>query len=311
MMESIWERLWFRIWNFFTVNIGTKLVSVIVAIVLWAVVMGSRTVEATKEVPIEVTAPADLVPGNDLPDRISFRLSGPKALLSAILDRRYEPIRVNLTGAKAGLVTYRFFSDSIHVPIGVKVLSVNPTALLIKLEPLKRREVPVRLDVEGSPPEGYYLVGAHVEPPFARIKGSETRVDAVHEVVTQPIDLSELRKPFQGPAPLDLSRYSVQLDGPAPRMTIDVEAVGANFRIRDVRVHVLSSLKAQVTPPTLNVLVRTSPARMAQLDQSDIDATVDLRGKSSGNYVMPVKVDLPAGVSLVRVLPERVGVILR
>lgn len=309
-MDRLWERIWFGIWTFFTVNIGTKLVSVIVAVVLWVVVMGSRTVEVTKEVPIEVIAPADLVPSNDLPDRVAFRLSGPKALLSAILDRRYEPIRVNLTGAKAGLVTYRFFSDSIHVPIGVKVLAINPTALLIKLEPLKRREVPVRLDIEGSPPNGYYLVGAEVEPATIRIKGSESRVDAVHEVVTQPIEISDLRKPIQGPAPLDLSRYNVTLDSPAPRMTVDVEPQGANYRVRNVQIHVLTSLKFQVDPGTLSVLVRTSPSRMAQLDQSDIDAVVDLRGKSKGNYVMPVKVTLPSGVSLVRVLPERVGITL-
>lgn len=309
-MERLWERIGFGIWTFFTVNIGTKLVSVIVAIVLWAVVMGSRTVEVTKEVPIEVIASSDLVPGNDLPDRVAFRLSGPKALLSAILDRRYEPIQVNLTGAKAGLVTYRFFSDSIHVPIGVKVLAVNPTALLIKLEPLKRADVPVKLDIEGAPPDGYSLVGAEVEPPRIRIKGSESRVDAIREVTSQPIDISGLRKPVEGPAPIDLSRYNVQLDGPAPRMTIDVEPDGANYRVRDVTVRVLASLKYEVSPRVLTVMIRTSPARLAQLDQGDIDATVDLRGKSKGNYVMPVKVTLPAGVSLVRVLPERVAITL-
>src|SRR6185295_11736789 len=122
------------------------------------------------EIPLEVITPADIVPSNEIPDRIAFRLSGPKAFLRAVLDRREEPIRVNLAGAKPGLVTYRFFSDNIRVPIGVKVLSINPTAILIKLESLKHRDVPVRVETRGAPPEGYRVSGVSVKPEVVRIK---------------------------------------------------------------------------------------------------------------------------------------------
>src|SRR6185295_8169444 len=104
------------------------------------------------EIPLEVITPADIVPANEMPGRIPARLSGPKAFLRSILDRREEAIRANLSGAKPALVTYRFFSDNIRVPIGVKVLSINPTAILIKLEYLKRRDVPVRVEIKGAPP---------------------------------------------------------------------------------------------------------------------------------------------------------------
>src|SRR5262245_15471930 len=118
--------------SLFTSNLGLKLVSVIMGVVLWFVVLGSRNVEVTKEVPVELITPSDLVPSNEIPDKISFRLVGPKAFLRAVLDRKEDPIRVNLGGARPGLVTYRFFSDNIQLPIGVKVLSINPTAILIK-----------------------------------------------------------------------------------------------------------------------------------------------------------------------------------
>src|SRR5580658_4148228 len=127
------ERVISFIWASLTQNIGTKLISIAIAVVLWIVVLGSRNVEVTKEIPLEVITSSDVVPANDIPDKIAFRMSGPKAFLRAILDRREDPIRVNLSGAKPGLVTYRFFSDNIRVPIGVKVLSINPTSVLIKL----------------------------------------------------------------------------------------------------------------------------------------------------------------------------------
>src|SRR5947209_20568335 len=149
-------------WRSVVSNPGTKIISVIIAAVLWIIVLGSRNVEVTKEIPVEVITSGDVVVANEIPEKIGFRLSGPKAFLRAILDRREEPIRVNMSGAKPGLVTYRFFSDNIRVPIGVKVLSVNPTAILIKLEYVKRREVPVRPTLQGMPSEGYRISKAEV-----------------------------------------------------------------------------------------------------------------------------------------------------
>src|SRR5579871_4788238 len=115
----------------YTSNLSLKIVSVIIAVVLWFVVLGSRNVEVSKDVPVEIITPADLVVANEVPDKVTFRISGPKAFLRNILNRREDPIRVNLSSAKAGLVTYRFFSDNIQIPIGVKVLSIVPTAIIV------------------------------------------------------------------------------------------------------------------------------------------------------------------------------------
>ena len=238
---------WFEnLWRMLVANPWTKLISVMIAIVLWGVVLGSRNVEVTKEIPLEIITPPDVVPANDIPDRIAFRLSGPKAFLRSILDRREDPIRVNLSGAKPALVTYRFFSDNIRVPIGVKVLSINPTAILIKLEYLKRREVPVRVELSGTPAEGYRVVRAEVQPERVRIKGAESRVDSVTEIATTPIDISNLKKPIEKEVPIDLTRYNVQLEGALPKAIIDVEPIAANFRIKNVDIRVISSYKVRV-----------------------------------------------------------------
>src|SRR5262249_6086747 len=156
--------------------------------------------------------PSDLVVSNDLPDKVAFRLSGPKAFLRSVLDRREEPVRVNLAGAKPGLVTYRFFSDNIRVPIGVKVLHINPPAILIKLEPVKHKEVPVRAELQGIAPEGYKLGQVKVHPETVKIKGAESRVDSIAELKTTPVDVSEIRQTTEKEAAFDLARYGVQIE---------------------------------------------------------------------------------------------------
>lgn len=205
-----------------TANLGTKLISVVIAGVLWSVVLGSRTVEVTKEIPLEVITSAEVVPSNDLPEKVSFRLVGPKAFLRAILDRREEPIRINLSESSPGLVTHRFFSDNIRVPIGVKVMAVSPAALLIRLEPVRRKDVAVRAELRGAPPVGYRLVGFQVVPSTLRIRGPESKVDAVNEIPAMPVDVSSLKESTDRELTLDLSRMGVQPDQPVPHLRVDI-----------------------------------------------------------------------------------------
>jgi YbbR domain-containing protein len=293
-----------------TDHLGTKIVSVILAFLLWGVVLGSQTVEVTKEVQVEVVTSADVVVSNEVPDRVLFRLSGPKAFLRTILDRHEEPIRINLGGVKPSVLTYRFFSDGIRVPIGVKVLSVNPAAVPIKLEYLKKKDVPVLVDLRGTPPEGFRLGGVQLKPDVVRIKGPESRVDAVNEVATKPIDLAGLKGSVEKEVPLDLTRLGVQLEGALPRASIQLDQVSPNFKIKNVDIRVLSSYKVRVEEKTVTVLVRAAQRDVEKLDRNQVFALVDLRDRRKGRYVEPVQVRLPPRVGLVKVIPNHVTVTL-
>ena len=302
---------WSSLWGIVLDHLGMKLISVGIAIVLWGIVLGSRNVEVTKEIPLEVLTSPDVVSSNEIPDRISFRLSGPKAFLRSILDRREDPIRVNLVGAKPALVTYRFFSDNIRLPIGVKVLSINPTAILIKLEYLKRKEVPVRIELRGSPPEGLRVVKAEVRPDTITIKGAESRVNVMTEVPTVPIDLGILKKNLDREVSLDLSRFNVQLDGELPRAYVELEPISANFRIKNVDIQVLSSYKVTLEEKSVTVMVRATPDEIKELKREQVFGVADLSGKPRGTYSVPVKVTLPKNIGLVKVIPDHVKVILQ
>jgi YbbR domain-containing protein len=298
-----------KIWNLVTANIGTKVISVMIALVLWTIVMGSRNVEVVKEVPLEVITAADVVASNEVPERIQFRLSGPKAFLRAIEARREEPIRVNLTSAKPGhLVTYNFFSNSIRVPIGVKVLSINPAALLVKLEYVKRRDVPVRVETRGNVPDGFKLVRTEVVPATVRVKGAESRVDSLGEISTIPIDLTGLKSNLEKEVAIDLPRYNVQLDGPLPKVVLEIDAESANYRIKNVDIRYQSPFKVRLDEKSVVVWVRAEEKDLKSLDRARVFASIELAGKKKGHFVEPVKVTLPPGVGLVKVVPDHVGV---
>lgn len=296
----------------FSGNSGAKIVSMIVAVVLWVVVLGSRAVEVTKEIPIAVTTPSDLVISNEIPEKVLFRLSGPKAFLRAILDRPEDPIRVNLSGAKAGQVTYRFFADNIRLPIGVRVLQVNPASMVVRLENQKTKDVPVRLEMKGALPEGYVLKKAEITPKVTKIRGPESKIESITEAPTAVIDLSQIRTSIQMAAQFDVARLGVRLEGPTPQIAIEVAAVQANFKIRvkGVDIRVESSHHARVDESAVTVYVRMDQQEIQKLDPSQVSVSVDLRGKTKGRHVGKIKVSLPPNVGMVRVVPDAVRVTL-
>jgi YbbR domain-containing protein len=293
-----------------TANLGTKLVSLLVAVILWGVVLGSRNIEVSKEVPLEILTPPDLVVANEMPERLTFRLSGPKAFLRSVLDRREEPIRVNLIGNKPGLVTYRFFSDHIRLPIGVRVLSVNPASILIKLEELKKRDVPVKVITEGTLAPGLSIKSIKTVPEVVTIKGPESRIEGITEVPSVPVQLGEISSSIERELPLDLARLGVQLEGSLPKVRLDIEGHGANFKIKNIEIRVLSQYRAKLDPPVVSALVHASPAELKKLNRSKVYAIINAEGRERGTFSVSPTVVLPPTVTVVRTVPEQVNLTL-
>ncbi len=293
-----------------THNLPTKLISILIAVILWVVVLGSRNVEVSKDVPVEVLTSPEVVVSNEVPDKVSFRLSGPKAFLRAVLDRREDPVRINLVGSKPGLVTYRFFSDNIRLPIGVRVLAVTPSSVMIKLEATKSKTLPIRVVTTGELPEGLKLKSIELLPESVLVSGPDSRVDALTQIPTVPIDLGALTGSEEREVSLDVLGAGVIPAGPKPRVRISVEGHGANFKIRNLSIRVKTSLQYSVEPTTITALVRASPADLRKLDRSKVFGRINAEGRTKGVYNEPVDVALPSNITLVRVIPETVKLTL-
>jgi YbbR domain-containing protein len=91
---------------------------------------------------------------------------------------------------------------------------------------------------------------------------------------------------------------------------VEIEPVSANFRIKNVDVRVLSSFKVKLDEKAVSVLVRADPKDLKALNQSRLYGVVDLKGRPKGKYTEAVKITLPEGVGLVKVVPEKVNVTL-
>jgi YbbR domain-containing protein len=239
-------------------------------------------------------------------------LSGPKAFLRSVVNRKEEPIKINLTNAKAGLVTYRFFSDNIQVPLGVKVLSINPTALVVKLEPMKKKEVPLKLTTKGALSVGSKLTKMELLTPTVLIKGAESKVEQITEAYTLPFDLSKVESSGDRELFVDLSKMpGVFVDSENPKVHFEIEQPSSNFKIRNADLKILSDLKHQTDYKEATIYVSCTPDALKSLDRSKVFAFADLKGKPAGTYTINLNAELPSNIKLIKIQPSKITVKLQ
>lgn len=291
-------------------NLAWKILSVLVAFGIWFVVMSSNSIEITKEVNLNLEVPSGLTVANEVPDRVSFRLSGSKFFLRTLANS-LDTIHVDLTKARAGPAFYRIEKDSLHLPIGVRVLSISPSTINPVLEHLERRSVPVDVIKKNDVPNGYRLVKLYAQPKNVRIKGPRSVIENISEIRSDPVDLSDIPTALKWEVPLRTGHQNVYFDEEAePRIVAEVEPTGSNFRVAGVPIRVMGTRASSLKPDKAALYVNCPPNLIRTLTPDRVKAYVEVPETKSGTYVREVRVDLPQGVKLVRVVPDRVQVVL-
>jgi YbbR domain-containing protein len=76
--------------------------------------------------------------------------------------------------------------------------------VVLEIESVATKRVPVRVDVVGEPPSGYRIASVSVEPTKVRLEGARKIVRQLREVVTDRVDVSRLRETTVQEVPLSL-----------------------------------------------------------------------------------------------------------
>jgi len=174
-------------------NLGWKLASLLLAVLVWLAFSSTPDVVTTYTAPIVYRNLASgwMVTGNS-PENVHLELRGtagrltPSNLADAV-------VLFDLSNVKTPEDrTFTISESNLNLPPGVTFLRAVPSQLRIRLAQLASKEVPVEVQFSGSLPPGYRLTGQKVSPERLSIAGAENRVLSVAQVQTDPIDLRNL-----------------------------------------------------------------------------------------------------------------------
>ena len=217
---------------FVSENWKMKVLALGCALLLWFYVMGERRLEVAYAVPIELkNVPQGMVVTNDLPRNIDIRLSGPRALLTDLNEKEVR-ISIDLVGLKPGVTTFSRLDDHLRLPGGIQTTRISPSFVDVKLERIIDKVVPLRPRLAGQLPGGYHLLAVDVLPERVVVQGAEGELAGVSEVMTERIDLGEIKGDTELTVPLDYrGKYSQVLEIKNASVRLQIKA-GAREKSR-------------------------------------------------------------------------------
>ncbi len=179
-------------------NMGWKLSSLAVAILLWMAVEVTPNVVTNHSAPILYrNLASDLMVTGDSPEAIHVELRGTAGQLtsSALAD---TVAVFDLSTVKApGERTFTISDANLNLPPGVTFLRAVPSQFRVRIARMMAKEVPVQIQFSGALPSGYRISSQSVMPVALRIVGSENRISATTKVETDAIDLTGLTLPSE------------------------------------------------------------------------------------------------------------------
>ena len=202
-------------------NLGLKLLSVFLAILLWVVVLGEQKVDVTMNVPLTLNLPTALMLVNDLPESLEVHLRGPKTLVTSLAPREVtfsEPPGKLAEGENS--IPIR--EDMVRVPRGIQVVDVAPHRIHVVLEALSERDIEVSPRVEGTPAAGFVVRRVISVPARVRMSGPTSEIRRLTQVRTLPVNLSGQTASFSAQVLLEPVGRLIRIQDVAP-IVVEVE----------------------------------------------------------------------------------------
>ena len=293
-------------------HVGLKIVSLVLATLLWLVVSGEQTVERALRVPLEFTnLPSQLEFVGEPLTTVDVRVRGSSGTLSRIAAGELSAV-LDVRTARAGDRLFHLTAEDVRAPFGVEVVQVTPTSVSLKFEESVSKTVVVSARIEGEPASGFTVDGVTVEPSSIAIVGPASALDDLTEAITEPISVAGASRPVVEEVTIGVASPVVRLRQPQnARVTVSIAAAPDEWSVHGVSVRVQNGHpSATVSPADVTVRVR-GPRDSKETDPSRYSAAIDLAGLAAGRHLVPVRVEPPTGIGLLRVDPAEVAVTIR
>jgi YbbR domain-containing protein len=184
-------------------NIGLGLLSLALAVTLWAFVTEEENPTRTDffpgAIPVEtVNVPEGLAVAAVSDAAVSVKVTAPEATWDDLTIEDFRAV-ADLSTAKAreNTITLRFESKRRRVD----VQEVNPRQVTVTLEPVTTKVVPVTVKLIGTPPLGYATSPGKTTPEQVEVTGAESLVALVQEAVAD-VNIQGVRVPLEQTFPV-------------------------------------------------------------------------------------------------------------
>lgn len=280
----------------------------------WYLVTGREKVDTWMTMRVEMTgAPEGLYIKSGMLGSVDVLVRGPKGVARRIEDSQLV-YSLNLAKIAPGRNLILFDAKNIPLPKVYEVVEIRPSRLELEVERRAVKTVPVKVVLRASAPPGFAMSGARAVPDVVRLTGPAARLDAIHEVKTQPIAVPNPPPArFEESVPLDVPE-----DTDVSPPTVQV-SMGFSGKESEVTLRAPLTLKkpkgreVEVSPAAVTLRIKGPAAVLSDKDFPGlVEASLELKPDiEPGKYVASYRVKMPQGCELIEAQPDKVALTVK
>lgn len=200
--------------------------------------------------------------------------------------------------------------DSNDKAVTSSTLSFSDTKIRVRARILENKSIPVRIDISGTPADGFEYVETECLPTEIEVAGSAKKLSSISEVKI-PIDISGLTDSSSALEQTINVRDYLRIDGitiPEEYETISVKITIERKITRQVDVsfqeiqfnNLDKNLVAEIEEQgqSVNLILSGRESVLNALPNSALIAYVDCQNRKEGSYQLPVQMDLGNGCQI-------------
>lgn len=214
-----------RVRNFLTENIGLKLLSLLLAILFFAISRQPMSEVTLVSVPLELhNLRQGLEISGDAVQTVSVRLRGPQDVVRNTMASQIGVI-ADLSSKEPGERVVQLKLSDVTVPENVEVLRIEPPSIRLLIEPTVQKQIPVEPHYIGTVVPGYKNTGFRADPAYIGIAGPQSHVNEITRAMTESIQLDGRRETFTTTVDVDLRDRFIRITTPGLiRIAVQIES---------------------------------------------------------------------------------------
>ena len=297
-------------------------------------VTAPKRTQITRIIPSEIKVEVERILTKEV--EVEYSLIGiPEKGFSLTDEPQFNPSKVKIIGAQSVLESVKQticaidisgIKEDLNKQIKVRAVDVNGNEIKeVKIEPdivevlisLNRgypeKQLTVKPKIIGKPAPGYYISEILSSPDEIKIFGNYSKINNIEFLETIPIDVSGITKTLSVKVPPTLDEGLNIAEGEVELIEVAIQVKEAIIDKTLKNIPVLPQdispfVSCEIRPVTVDITVEGKNVLVDKLKTEDIKAFVKFMDSFMVEQKVKVQVDLPEGISLIKIEPEEVTV---
>ncbi|MCL4539623.1 MAG: hypothetical protein M1378_08520 [Bacteroidetes bacterium] len=293
--------------------------SLILSILVWLSVSMNNEYSVAIRVPFRVSdLPENTAVSSPIPKSVLVRVRGTGWQLASAYLSTTSSINVDLSNfnKRRIVITSRDLGYSLDFGSSANVISFTPDTVVMTLDKIATRKVPVIPDIDVEPRSGFMIVGNPVvSPDSVTVTGASNLVRDLDGWYTQRRRFRRVMKAIDATMPLsDTLAGLITLETRNVDVSVNVQQI-AEDTYKDVPVRILNntdSINILLLPPTVDVTLRGGLTTISETPADSVKVTVDYNDliHSSSSHIGP-EVHVPPTLQVISMTPDSIEFVIR